>query len=444
MAAKKAATKEKGKKQEKEKPKKVSKKASAVPVASAPVETKVAEYTANPFTKQRELSPKEKRETLQALRTEREGLLYPSDEAENQYMIRRPTGIIELDIALGGGFPAGGASMLSGPFNSGKSWLMFRTIAMQQQIYGNDFLGAVHIGEMAFPYDQALQAGCRLRVPDVILNQWEEWRYYRGMPKFSQEEVAYFKSQIGHLEIISGSTGEEVLTSVLACTEKNIFSVIGVDSISGLQPAADAAKDMDDNEKRSAHATMMKRFWLKFVPMMNRGRNATSLLFVQQVVANQERANMHPSIQKYIQEWTVKGGESTKHFKLIDLVMWSGEKISRGANEERDVIGKWVKYRTLKGKAGTHDNISGEFPYYYHLGGVDIHGELIASALRRGVLIMTPQGLQVFGAETRQPIAGMLARNDQEMRGMLAQSFDFELALRREVLTAAGKPCLYR
>lgn len=424
--------------------KKVSKKASAQPVAQAPAETLIAADTATPFTKQRELSKTEKAARLRGLRTQLGDRLYPADEAENVYMIRRPTGIIELDIALGGGFPAGGACMLSGPFNSGKSWLLFRTIAMQQQIYGNDFMGALHVSETAFPYDQALQAGCRIAVPDVILNHWAEWRHHRGMPQFTPEELSYFKTQVGHIEMIEGGTGEEVLSAVINCVEQNIFTVIGVDSISGLMPSADMEKEMGEFGQRGAHAVMMKQFWQRYVPHMRRGRNPTTVLFVQQVVANQNRANMPSNIQKYIQEWEVRGGESSKHYKLIDLVMWSGERISRGSNENRDVVGKWVKYRTLKGKAGTHDNITGEFPFYYHLGGVDLHGELIASALRRGVLANIGNRLQVISPETRQPVEGMFAPNEQVLREMLASDFDYELAFRREVLASAGTQCLYR
>ncbi len=431
-------------KAEETKKKKASKKAPLVPVATAPVEAQVATSTLNPFTKNRERSHKEKVSELNRLRNANPDLMYPADEAENQYMLRRPTGIIELDIALGGGFPAGGACMLSGPFNSGKTWLLFRTIAMQQQIYGNDFMGALHVGEMAFPYDQAIQAGCRLSVPDAILNHWAEWRYHCELPQFTPQELEYMKTSVGHLEMIGGATGEEILTTVLSCVDSNIFSVVGIDSISSLQSAADITKELDDDGKRGAHATMMKKFWIKLVPKLNRGRNATSILMVQQVVANQERANFPAAMQKYLQEWTVKGGESTKHFKLIDLVMWSGDKINRTSSDERSVIGKWVKYRTLKGKAGTHDNIYGEFPYYYHLGGVDLHGELIASAIRRGVLLNVGNGVQVFNAETRQPVAGMFAKNEQELRQMFTASFDFELAFRREILRAAGKPCLYR
>src|SRR5688572_9440121 len=59
-----------------------------------------------------------------------------ADEAPNVYELRRPTGIIQLDKDIGGGFPAGGLSVVSGPDNAGKTWVILRTMAMHQRLYG--------------------------------------------------------------------------------------------------------------------------------------------------------------------------------------------------------------------------------------------------------------------------------------------------------------------
>ena len=49
-----------------------------------------------------------------------------ADEAPNPYFLRRPVGPIDMDIHLGGGFPAGGCCMVSGPDNAGKTWLVLK------------------------------------------------------------------------------------------------------------------------------------------------------------------------------------------------------------------------------------------------------------------------------------------------------------------------------
>jgi len=423
-------------------PKKKAKKTKAVKpppkkllveVATTPVETVIATSTETKYTKERELSKAEKNRRLRALRTKLGDNLIPASQAATPYMVRRPVFITDLDVHLGGGFPAGGPSVVGGPFNSGKSWLMWRALAAQQQIYGDSFLGAVANIEHALPYDQAIDAGCKIAIPDDVLNQWAEWRNQRGMPPFSQEEVAKLKHQVGHIEFINGVTGEDILETVLELNSQNIFSIIGIDSVSALTPAADADKTLSDEQKRGAHATMMKKFLMHYIAQLRGGRNYTTLFCTQQAVQNQTQ---------YGFEWVLKGGEYLKHIALVTLEVFSGDKIYRGANKE--VIGKHIRWRTRKGKAGTHDNLSGDFPYYYTIGGADIHGDLMTAAMRRGLLLNTGSRLQFLSATDRQPIDGLWQPNEQALREVLAQDFDFELAIRREILASENIKCLYR
>ena len=104
-----------------------------------------------------------------------------ADQAPNPYIKRRPTGIMELDIDLGGGWPAGGACFVSGPDNSGKTWLMMQTMAMQQRIYQEHTILGMAITEGGFPYDQAIRVGMRIKVPDEMIWAWNEQLRQRGM-----------------------------------------------------------------------------------------------------------------------------------------------------------------------------------------------------------------------------------------------------------------------
>jgi len=433
MAARKKKSKVSKKAAKKAKKTKPPRKKSPVEVAKAPVKTAISASTETQYTKSREFTQTEKRKRLKSVKHQLGDLLTSADQASTPYMVRRPTGITELDIHLGGGFAAGGASVLGGPYNSGKSWLLWRMFAMQQQIYGDAFVGAIANIEHALPYDQAVDAGCKIAIPDDVLNQWAEWREQRGMPKFTGEEVAQLKHQVGTIEFINGVTGEDILGNVLALNKENIFSIIGIDSISALTPAADVDKTLTEEQKRGSHATMMKKFLMHYGAQVRGGRNYTSLMCTQQAVANQS---------PYGFDWDLKGGEYVKHIALVTLMMWSGDKIYRGS--EKNVVGKYMKYKTRKGKAGTHDNLSGEFPYYYHLGSVDVHGELMASAMRRGLLMNTGNRLQFLSATDRQPIDGLWQPNEQALREVLSMDFDFELAIRREIMASENVKCLYR
>lgn len=368
-----------------------------------------------------------------------------ADQAPNPYFLRRPTGIIELDIDLGGGFPAGGICFISGPDNSGKTWLTLKTMAMQQKLYGSATRLAYCLAEGAFPYDQAFRAGLRVYVPDHIIQQRQEWRRLRGMPPMTEEEINFFQDPYykDHLRIVAGATGEDVLKAVLGGVMTNAFSVIAVDSLNGLQPSANAEKDMTDNEKMAAQATMIGRFFKKYTPITTglNDTNLTTVLFTQQVRANQEKSSAPSYMQQWLPSYVSSGGGwSGKHYKLIGLNVDSGSKIK---DKGKNVIGKKVKWNTEKGKAGTHDNIFGEVSFYYENGNSDDIGELIASGIQRGIIQRFGREIVVIRPEDNAIIEGFTAPNEAAFRRMLEIDFDFEVALRREILNQAGIQCLY-
>jgi hypothetical protein len=194
----------------------------------------------------------------------------------------------------------------------------------------------------------------------------------------------------------------------------------------------------------AAQAAMMTKFFRKYSPTTTglMGPNLTTLPFTQQVRANTERANANPMQRKYIKLWTVAGAYASKHFKLIDLYVWNGKTLRD--SKTNDVVGKMVKWSIEKGKAGTHDNLGGEAAFYYALGGTDDIGELFASGVRRGVIHTANKGVVVVRPDTGEVLNEFRAPSQKAFRKMLQVDPEFEFALRREVLTAAGKSCLYQ
>jgi RecA/RadA recombinase len=372
------------------------------------------------------------------------------DEAPNPYIIRRPTGIMELDIDLGGGFPAGGTCFVSGPDNCGKTWLMMHVMAMQQKLYGEDSSLVMAITEGGFPYDQAMRVGLRVAVPDAMILQWQQARTQRGFPPYSATDIAYFKEQVGDFRIIRGSTGEEVLDIILAIMRARACSVVCVDSLQGLEPAADAGKDMDENDKMAAHATMMGKFFKKYIPLTTglNGVNETTLLMTQQVRSNKAKTEAKANVQKYLKDWAITGAYSSKHFKLVDLVLYDGAKERGKDSEGRStsvVRSKTLHWETEKGKAGTHDNIVGSVKYSYEISqGVDFIGTVIDSAQRRGVLRKVGSKYTLVRPEDNVMLQQYEAPSLKAFRRCMELDPEFEMAVRLEVLAAAGKTCLYR
>ena len=374
-------------------------------------------------------------------------LIVTAEEAGNPYVLRRPTGIIELDVHLAGGFPAGGCCMLSGADNVGKSWLLYKTMAMQQRLFGDATRLAVALSEGSLPYDQMLRAGMLVRIPDEILEQWQEQRRIRHVPLFTLEQLQYFKRQLGEIYVIRGATGEEILTGILNFVETNAVSIIGLDSVSGLQPAANAAKDLDENLKRAAHANMMTQFFSKYIPITTglSGVNQTSLIMLQQLRANQDRANAPAHMQQWIPDAVVSGARSAKHYKLIDIMLKEAKPIKEGNQETgRYTIGKVIRWDFEKGKAGTHDNLQGEYSYFYSIPGVDNAGDLITAGIRRGIIQKKGSKVFVCQLDTGAVLEDLTAPSEKAFRKMIESDFDFEMAIRQEILAHTQIQCLYR
>jgi len=368
-----------------------------------------------------------------------------ASESPDTYFLRRPTGIMELDIDLAGGFPAGGCCFIGGGDNSGKTLLVLKVMAMQQRLYGDNCRLAYAVTEGTFPYGQAIKAGMRVYLPDRLIEQQQEWLRIRKLPLLTSEEVARSQcpSVDKQLVILRGYTGEEVLTTMLEAVKTRAFSVIACDSLNGLQPAANAEKDMDEHEKMAAHANMFGRFLKKYIPLttgLNK-TNYTSVLFTQQVRSNPEKAEASSFMRKYVDSTIPAGGGAAgSHYKLIGLRLYSRKVLKNTAG----VIGKMIGWKLDKGKANTHDNLSGDVAFYYaRTGGVDEVGELMAAAIKRGVIQQDGKKVIVVRPEDGVVLDEFTSATQKALRKILEIDPELEMSLRREVLGQAGISCLY-
>lgn len=397
---------------------------------------------------------KDKRAALRALITKQNEsaghkVLSFACDVPNTFSIRRPSGIMQLDMDTGGGLPAGCMSELSGPNGAGKTFLAMHYCRMHQRIYGEQSFIGYAVVEGAFDFRRALNMGLKISVPDETIDEWNQIRTVRNIPAYTKEEHQSLKEQIGEFIIIRGNTGEELMQAVLDAVRSNVFGIIVVDSVSVLLPDADADKDLDENNKKASRASLMTDFVNKYLPTTNGldGLNYTTLICLNQVRANQERANAASHLQKYIKAWSSTGAYAEKHAKHIDVTVSSGQKLKKTIKGEEHTIGKVTHYEITKGKTGTHENITGEFPFYYETwnrSGVDSLETVILQGMHLGVIIERNGKISVIQPDTGLPtqitdIPGLPA-----FKRMMEIDFDFELAVRREIMAAKGIMCLYR
>jgi hypothetical protein len=368
-------------------------------------------------------------------------------EVPNKSMLRRPFGVTDLDIDTAGGLPAGDMSYLSGPDNGGKTYLMLMLMRMNQLLYGPRSSICYAALEDDFDFMFARKLGVRVAVPPSMIEQLDAVRKLRGAPRLSKEELAWLEDGMGAFTIVK-EQGEAAAQALLKIVRSNLFQLVFIDSISVLKPSAELEKDMNKDERMAGRAGLRTRFDLNYTAGKNDldDVNYTTLVCSSQVRANMERANAPSHIQKYIKPYYETGAYSSRHIKVIDVQISSGEKIYKKVGGESRLAGKMMKWELIKGKKGAHDNTRGEAPYYYEGHGeplgIDPVGSLVQAAVNRSVIKVTEGGrMKMLNPATRA--YEDLADDETSLRAQLAGDFGFELMLRREVLASAGVECLY-
>lgn len=386
------------------------------------------------------------------------------DDAPNTYFLRRPSGVTQLDIDTGGGLPAGGLTYVSGPDGVGKTVLTNKYVAMNQKLYGTKSAVAMGFAESAPDHFFMRKCGVQIRIPEEMIGEREHERKLRGLPSFTKEELAHLRQPtVGVVKILRGATGEEALQAVLDCYDANCFDIITQDSISAILPEADANKELDESKKRAAHAGLVTTFFQHYLNGTTGyyGRNATTVVFISQVRSNSKKAEAPAHIQKYLPDYAPQGAWAAKHGKLIDILLKPGEKekedvrvsplaaptlgaLLQETKKKRVQTGKSVRYEILKGKAGVHDGITGEFDFDYEKV-IDDQRTLIVSALSKGVATERGGLVTLLNHATGQAfpelsnVAGI-----ESVCAALRENFELELQVRRSVLSACGIECAYR
>ena len=392
-------------------------------------------------------------------------VLAPLADSPNTYFLRRPSGIMPLDVHTGGGLPAGGLTYLSGPDGAGKTFCLYKYFAMNQKLYGKQSVVALAATEAAPDHFFMRKCGMQVRIPEVMISERVDEKKLRGEVPFTKEQLKAFREDdMGHVEIIRGATGEAILHGMLECFKSKTFDIIGLDSVSACLPAAEAMKDLDDNAKRAAAASLLTRFFQHYLNGTTGygGTNPTTVIFTSQVRANPDKAKPGPAAM-WAPDYVAIGAWAAKHGKLIDILLKYGkkereeiagdEKKEDGSYVKKKQIGKRVQYEITKGKAGIHEGVTGEFLFNF----ATTHEQMIDPNFRltedqRMILVeaiscgtaQEANGFITVYDKALQPITGAtkIAGMDR-LCEMMRADFDLELRLRKAVLSAAGIECKY-
>ena len=309
----------------------------------------------------------------------------------NVFMLRRPTGIITLDLAIGGGLPAGGLTQIIGKYSSGKSYLVNRIMATAQETYGEDFAGSANMTEQRYDKWFAKRlCGLRIAYSDEEIALLRRINQEQGRPDFTDEHITWFRDQVGYFTEAVGSTAEEILEIACQQVESNLFQVLLIDSFGALLTKAEAeAEDGLDQKHYGGAAGVVTAFMHRLHAALNLpdkyGRpNMTTVIGI-----NQYRDNVGRDAQ--YRPMKVAGGNALAHGKLLDIHIEQGSKIwHQLSGKDRVQVGKEINWEILKGKAGCHDGGKGTYKFYLgELGygfGVDIYSDLLTAGLETEIV----------------------------------------------------------
>jgi len=312
------------------------------------------------------------------------GLLMNGDEYEAPFMVRRiPTGILELDLALNGGFPCGGVSEIIGAESSGKTTLLNQVFRYQQQIQGKEACLGIAMTEQPFDKGHA-KFNCGV---DIAIHAKEIEAIEATLKrKLSKEEKAAMGNQTGVFKELAAGTVEALYDMLLDAVGSKAFHVIGLDSWGSILTESESDSTMQDKMYAggggaSVNASWARRLSPEFVVPREGERNYTALIGINQY---RIKMNANPKAGP-MKQMSVQGGHALKHIKLVSVFLESFDLVEE-VGGRRKQIGKRVKWTVMKGKAGCHDGGKGEYQIRYGVG-IDILREHLMAATLRGVVV---------------------------------------------------------
>lgn len=265
------------------------------------------------------------------------------------YHIKYRTGIMSLDIALNGGFPAGTIVQLWGHKGVGKDYLSNLMLAAAQQDYGDE----ANLFWTSFGYkpDKPFMEMCGV-VLEGLGNLW-----FVDVDKKGEVHPS-----------------EAMLSAALDIVKSNEFQIGVINELGSGETKENVKKKLHEEAKVATWASLMSDFCRKYYSVMRvvvEGVPNKTLI----VMINPVRANMDSKTSRW-QKHIQTSGEALQHAKAIDVELKHQKWIKEGEGEEAKKIGKVIKWRVIKGKHGISEGAEGSFSFYHGLG-VDLEEDLV-------------------------------------------------------------------
>jgi len=320
-----------------------------------------------------------------------------ASQVRTPYILRRPTGILGLDIGLGGGWHAGGAVEIRGEESVGKTLLAYKSAGELQKLYGDDTAIMIWGTEIRMDKSFARLAGFAVAYSSGEIEEFNRLRHRNGQEPLTKDEITDLEFQIGKVVDVAADTADVGFEILLKALEFGGFQMIIIESLGAL-----ITKLVDEGTVSDKHyggpAGVVTTFQNKVNPLYMMDRPDGSMLETTLLGINQARANIgggtyEPKTKGALGAW------AWKHALLASVELTRGGQIR--TSDKGPVVGRTVRWKTIKGKAGTHDGKKGSYDFYHFpklepvfwtdvqekwLGGIDMYNEMAEMAKDFGLL----------------------------------------------------------
>ena len=315
-----------------------------------------------------------------------------ASELSMPYITKRlPTDILTLDVELRGGFPSCGVSQLVGPKNAGKSYLYWQVIKQLQNILGPKMMVLLAMNEMRADKTQARLAGVKVALADEDIDALDDSRVRNGWPKFTKEQRAEMKEEIGQIHETHAESAELLFDITLSAVEQNIYHAIIVDSIAGLESEQESEQESMTEKVYGGAAKPITQFLRKLTSLFTIRNQHGKTRDTCVIVINQVKDDIGDKTGK---GYRTSGGHGLEHAKFVDIYISSGKQLGGyqpvygpgGTSQKFVSFGKEVNWKIEKGKAGIHEGGRGSFNYIFDRNGIDFYRDTLVAGVHAGVI----------------------------------------------------------
>jgi RecA/RadA recombinase len=303
---------------------------------------------------------------------------------------RLGTGLLTLDVALKGGFPAGGVSQIVGPKNAGKTYLVWQVIRQLQFSKGQAFKVLLAMTEMRADRTQARSAGVEISLGDEDIEALNRARVEQGVAPFTKEEKVLLRREIGTIHEAHAESAEDLFDVILYAVENNVYDLIVIDSFGSIMSKVEADAESLNEKSYAGASKPITEFLRKLSSKLTMDDQDGNTRDVCIIGINQVR----DAIGDQHQEYRSTGGRALEHAKFVDLFVSSGKMLSYegpvytpdGTKKKFIQTGKEVNWHIQKGKAGIHEGARGSYFFDFATGSANYYLDTLVAGVRYGVV----------------------------------------------------------